>query len=407
MNCFKEVKIYFKEKVVGTIFFEYFGDKEIISFSFSNEYLIDPVNSLILDPCLSLYEGRQYANEKLFFGFINDMLPDRWGKSLISKKIYPDMKRFSLQISIYDYLINVNDDLRCGALKLSFSKKEDKFLNSVSDILNISEIEKEAVEFNSNYLTKMNIDLLISAGSSLGGARPKSNCLDENKELWIAKFPSKNDLIDIEKCECAMLKLAKLSGINVPDFNVNKLSRYGSTLFTKRFDRKNGKSFHFISAMTLLGAKDGENENYSYLDLVSLIKAYSSKPSEDLKELYRRIVFNSLLLNCDDHLRNHGFLMDEENNLSLSPAYDLNPILEKAHHAIKIDNYSSSPNREMLLNISKFFMLSNEEADLIIQEIKSAINSNIDCIFKYYRFSKSDQNYFLECYKKGRSLFNR
>lgn len=166
----------------------------------------------------------------------------------------------------------------------------------------------------------MNIDLSISAGSSLGGARPKSNCLDENNEQCLAKFPSKNDLIDVEKCECAIFKLAKLSGINVPVFKVNKLSKYGSTLFTKRFDRKNEQRFHFISAMTLLGANDGENDKYSYLDLVSLIKAYSSKPSDDLKELYRRIVFNSLLLNCDDHLRNHEFLMDEENNLSLSPA---------------------------------------------------------------------------------------
>lgn len=406
MNYSKEVKIYFKEKVVGTIFFEYVGDKEIVSFSFSDEYLIDPVNSLILDPCLSLYEGRQYANDNLSFGFINDMLPDRRGKSLISKKIYPNMERFSQQISIYDYLNNVNDDLRCGALKLSFSKKEDKFLDIAPAILNISEIEREALEFNSNYSANTNIDLLIRAGSSLGGARPKSNCLDENKELWIAKFPSKNDLIDVEKCECAMFKLAKLSGINVPDFKVNKFSRNGSTLFSKRFDRKNEKRLHFISAMTLLGAKDGENDNYSYLDLVSLIKAYSSKPSDDLKELYRRIVFNSLLLNCDDHLRNHGFLMDEENNLSLSPAYDLNPILEKVHHAIKIDSYSASPSREMLLNISKFFMLSNEEADLIIQEIKNVINSNIDWIFKYYHFSKADQNYFLECFNKGKSLFN-
>ena len=140
MNYSKEVKIYFKEKVVGTIFFEYVGDKEIVSFSFSDEYLIDPVNSLILDPCLSLYEGRQYANDNLSFGFINDMLPDRRGKSLISKKIYPNMERFSQQISIYDYLNNVNDDLRCGALKLSFSKKEDKFLDIAPAILNISEI---------------------------------------------------------------------------------------------------------------------------------------------------------------------------------------------------------------------------------------------------------------------------
>ena len=157
MNYSKEVKIYFKEKVVGTIFFEYVGDKEIISFSFSDEYLISPVNSLILDPDLSLYDGRQYASDKLSFGFINYMLPDRWDKSLINKKIYPNVKRFSQQISIYDYLINVNDDLRFGALKLSFSKKEDKFLNSVPDILNISEIQKEALEFNSNYLAKTNI----------------------------------------------------------------------------------------------------------------------------------------------------------------------------------------------------------------------------------------------------------
>ena len=406
MKYLKEVELYFEKRNVGTIFFEYFNDKEIISFSFSDEYLIAPVKNLILDPNLSLYEGRQYANDKSSFGFINDMLPDRWGKALISKKIYSETNNLSQQISTYDYLTNVNDELRSGALKLSALMNEDKLSNSVPLMLNISDIEKEAVKFNSDYLTKTNIDLLISPGSSLGGARPKSNCLDENNELWIAKFPSKNDVIDVEKCECAMLKLAKLSGINVPDFKVSKLSRYGSTLFTKRFDRKNEQRLHFISAMTLLGAKDGENDNYSYLDLASLIKAYSSKPSDDLKELYRRIVFNSLLLNCDDHLRNHGFLMDEENNLSLSPAYDLNPILEKMHHAIKIDNYSSSPSREILLNISKFFMLSNEEADLIIQEIKDAVNSNINWIFKYYHFSKADQNYFLECIKKGQSLFN-
>ena len=183
-----------------------------------------------------------------------------------------------------------------------------------------------AFEKNDDGMEEKWLKQLVAPGSSLGGARPKASVLAPDGSLWIAKFPSKNDEINVGAWEMVVHDLAVLCQFNVPEAKLENFSKIGSTFLTKRFDRVGNKRIHFVSAMTLLGKNDGANaaDGSSYLDIASLIRQNSETPKKDLFELWRRIVFNMAVSNTDDHLRNHGFLMGKE-GWRLSPLYDVNP----------------------------------------------------------------------------------
>lgn len=409
MREIKELDLYiFDDLYLGKLFFEYNGGKEIISFEFCDEFLCKNISNFFIDPSINLYKGRQFKNDYGVFNFIKDMLPDRWGKSLIKRKLLlnkNDNKKviyINNEPSVYDYLTNLSDYLRSGALRI---KSNDVFLDdsfNVPPLINIKTIEKEAVKFDyDKKINEDNLSLLISPASSLGGARPKSNAINEkDNQLWIVKFPSKNDDYDKEKIEAALYFLASKIEINVYPFSLIKLSKYGSSFLTKRFDRKeNNKRIHYFSAFTLLNANDGESEYYSYLSLVSLIKEFSFKSKEDLKELYKRMIFNYLMSNTDDHLRNFGFLMDEDFKIYLSPFFDLSSIYSKEKiHSLSIDESFNNGNNLKLdnfINISKYFDINKDEALTIIKFIVNTIKDNLSLVFKKYKFNNSEKEYLL------------
>ena len=173
-------------------------------------------------------------------------------------------------------------------------------------------------------------------GSSLGGARPKANFTDSSKNLWIAKFPSKNDKIDKAAWELLAYRLALKAGINMSESRITKLSGAYNTFLTKRFDRKLNERIHFASAMTMTGNYEEalRDKNASYLEIAEFIKYSGAENMEDLHQLWRRIVFNISISNTDDHLRNHGFLLSNK-GWRLSPAYDINPSIDKDGLALK------------------------------------------------------------------------
>ena len=209
----------------------------------------------------------------------------------------------------------------------------------------------------------------MAPGSSLGGARPKSSVLDKNGNLAIAKFPRKDDEFEIEKWEAVALTLAKNAGITTPSFSLETINKK-PVLIVKRFDRIKKTRVPFLSAMSMLQARD--NEQHSYLEIADALAQYGAAPDEDMKQLWRRIVFNVLISNTDDHLRNHGFLYESQKGWRLSPAYDLNPTPTEIKPRIlttAIDFNNNSASLETALSVSENFRLNKNEANKIIKEV--------------------------------------
>ncbi|MBO6533652.1 MAG: HipA domain-containing protein, partial [Muricauda sp.] len=211
-------------------------------------------------------------------------------------------------------------------------------------------------------------------GSSLGGARPKANILDNEKNLWIAKFPSKTDTVDKAAWEFLTYKLATACGIDMAESRLEKIAGQYHTFLTKRFDRENGGRIHFASAMTMAGHTEETLKSYSpsYLDIVDVIENYGTNVTENLHQLWRRIVFNIAVSNTDDHLRNHGFILNEK-GWELSPAYDLNPSIEKDGLALNIDTDDNALDYKLAKSVGEYFRLSDNKMNAIINEILEVV----------------------------------
>jgi serine/threonine-protein kinase HipA len=220
------------------------------------------------------------------------------------------------------------------------------------------------------------LGILLAPGSSLGGARPKANIIDEKGNLWIVKFPSKEDTIDKAAWEFLAYKLATKAGIEMAECKIEKISGKYFTFFTKRFDRIKDKRIHFASAMTMTGNNEEtikENPS-SYLDIAEFIQFNESNNKKELQQLWRRMVFNIAISNTDDHLRNHGFILTKEGWI-LSPAFDLNPSVDKDGLALNIDTVNNELDFELAKSVGKYFRLEEKQMTTIIQEVKQATSN--------------------------------
>lgn len=371
--------------LMGKLYFEYIKGRENFSFEYDLEFL-KHTKLNIIDPRIGLYQGRQYTNGN--FGIFSDSAPDRWGRVLMRKReeiVAKAERRPVRTLNELDYILGVDDFSRMGAIRFSLSEG-GKFV-SFSDIYktppieDIRKLEAAAREYENDQYSDFKedpwVNVLFSPGSSLGGARPKSNVIDGNGDLWIAKFPSKNDDVDVGAWEYVISSIAKKCGIRVPETKLMRLSQYGSTFLSKRFDREGEKRIHFASAMTLLGKKDGDTDECSYLDLAEFIISYGSKPLSDLQELYRRMVFSVIVGNSDNHLRNHGFILDN-NGWSLSPAYDMNPS-ESRYLALGIDENRKERSLDLCIENAKYYCLNVDEGRNIVISMLDIIKKNLEC----------------------------
>ena len=261
-----------------------------------------------------------------------------------------------------------------------------------------SEIEKSEEE---NQLPEMRwIAQLVQPGSSLGGARPKASVIDENKILYIAKFPSRKDDYDAGLWEHFSHLLATKAGINAATTRVISTSDKYHTLLSRRFDRReDGKRIHFASAMTLLGLNDGDNASTGngYLDIVDFILQNCTNVEDNLKELYRRVAFNICIGNTDDHFRNHGFLLTAK-GWTLSPAYDMNPTLNE-YQSLLINKYTNKSNLNELLNSCEEYMLPKEIAQQIINDVIDAVKE-WHLLATQLGITKSEQEHFAAIFKR-------
>ena len=373
-------------RLVGELSYESLRGSDSYGFCYSNEWLKD-YGSLFLSDDLNNYPGQQYtALDKDIFGCFSDALPDRWGRTLINRReqiLAKEEKRSVRRLSSFDYLIGIEDFSRMGGFRFKESI-DGEFINAsetlrippLTDIRELiaasSEIEKSEEE---NQLPEMRwIAQLVQPGSSLGGARPKASVMDENKNLCIAKFPSRKDDYDTGLWEHFSHLLAKNAGINAAETRVISTSDKYHTLLSRRFDRRaDGKRIHFASAMTLLGLNDGNNANtgHGYLDMVDFILQNCTNVEDNLKELYRRVAFNICIGNTDDHFRNHGFLLTVK-GWTLSPAYDMNPTFNE-YQSLLISSYTNKSDLNELLASCEEYMLQKETAGQIIIEVLNAV----------------------------------
>jgi serine/threonine-protein kinase HipA len=235
----------------------------------------------------------------------------------------------------------------------------------------------------------------------LGGARPKAGVLDNEKILWIAKFPSKNDNKDVGGWEMVVNDLAKSAGINVAESIIQKFSSKYHTYLTKRFDRtSSGERIHYASAMTMLGYNDGDNynEGASYLEIADFLTNNGANINNDLEELWRRIVFNIFVSNTDDHLRNHGFILTEKGWI-LSPAFDINPNEYGTGLSLNISLDDNSLNLDVPLEVVEFFRLNKERGLKIIDQVKRSVN-RWQNVSNMYKLPKAEQELMASVFKK-------
>lgn len=387
---------------IGTCYIDRARGTEVFSFEYERSW-ISRYPDLFIDPDLQPMPGRQYTPKgKSCFGFLSDAAPDRWGRKLMERRETADARsenRSIRKLMESDYILGVHDGGRMGGLR--FQKDDGAFLADRQTLAAppITELRKlqSAVFSVENNLPEEDkwLHALVEPGSSLGGARPKANVINTDGSLWIAKFPSRHDNMNIGAWEMVAHDLAVLCGLNVPAAMLEHFSDYGDTFLVKRFDRlyKDHSLFriHFSSAMNLLGETDGSSDQHSYLDLVGLIESLGDSVDKDLQQLWRRLVFSICISNTDDHLRNHGFLLSGS-YWNLSPAYDLNPVPDQAWLSLAVDFDDPSRDLRHALDVADYFRLTSSQAENIAGQIQETIKKHWPLLADKYHIAKNEQS---------------
>lgn len=371
---------------MGSLYVNVIKGGETYSFEYDKDWLKKTGLALTLDPEIMPYSGRQYPTRKNIFGLFADASPDRWGRVLMNKReriLAEKEGRKPSKLYDSDYLLGVYDETRMGGIRFK-ANPEGPFLSDDKETAappwaTLRTLEEASRNFENDEtgLTERWLNQLIKPGSSLGGARPKATVVDTKDQLWIAKFPSKNDENDTGAWEMVAHDLAALCGLNVPEAKLEKFSPLGSTFLIKRFDRLGSKRVHFASAMTLLGKTDGASaaDGSSYLDIAAFIKSYGAQPKMDLIELWRRIVFNMAVTNTDDHLRNHAFVLTDKGWI-LSPVYDVNPVPYGDELSLNVDEEDNSISIDLAVQTAVRFGISKSDAEAEAEDILKIVRDN-------------------------------
>lgn len=351
---------------------------ETVSFEYDHAWLKDS-NCFSIEPALSLTPGTFYPpQDRAIFGSIGDSAPDTWGRQLMQRR---ERRRAKLEgrevrtLTELDYLLGVSDETRLGALRFRWPG-DDVFqtllVEGVPALIKLGRLMESSQRILRDQETDDDLQLIFAPGSSLGGARPKASVVDQRNHLSIAKFPKDSDNYSLETWEEIAMRLADLAGIATPNHQLLQIDGK-AVMLSRRFDRISGVRIPFLSAMSMTGSKDGERG--SYPEIVDALARYGARAKEDAHALYRRVAFNVLISNVDDHLRNHGFLWLDRNGWSLSPAYDLNPTptdLKARILTTNIDLDEGTCSLELLESASGYFDLNLAAARTIIKEVALA-----------------------------------
>lgn len=359
--------------------------RKAFSFEYDKDW-IKTKQQMVLDPDIQFFGGPQYPNNKENFGVFLDSMPDTWGKTLMKRRAAQEANaKGDRTKTLYeiDYLLGVYDESRMGALRFKVDLNgpflDDNNKTPTPPWSSIRELQEAAKNFENdddNDEIKKWLAVLLGPGSSLGGARPKANILDDNNNLWIAKFPSKNDTIDKAAWEYLAYQLAIKAGIHMSQSKIEKIGGRFNTFFTKRFDREDGERIHFASAMTMTGNNEDTIRDHtsSYLELAEFIQNNGAVVNDNLEQLWRRIIFSIAISNTDDHLRNHGFILTSKGWI-LSPAYDLNPSIDKDGLALNIDMDNNALDFNLAKSVGEYFRVDNDLMDRIIEDVITVVKT--------------------------------
>lgn len=365
-----------KPLLVGRLWAHVRKGRESATFKYDPSWL-EYADRFSLEPALTLDPGPFHTpSDKPLFGAIGDSAPDRWGRALMRRaerrraEHAGETPRTLLEI---DYLLRVDDEARQGALRFAhaaggpFLAEHDT--TRIPPLLDLPRLLSATERVAGDADSDEDLRLLLAPGSSLGGVRPKASVRDRDGHLAIAKFPRQDDEINTVLWEALALTLAAKAGIEVPDWRLEHVADK-PVLLLRRFDRVATTRIPFLSAMSMLGAHD--NETRSYLEFVDALRQHGAAAKEDMRALWRRIVFNILISNTDDHLRNHGFLYGGPDGWRLSPAYDLNPVptdIKPRVLTTAIDLDDGTASLGLALSVARYYELSDDEARAIISEV--------------------------------------
>lgn len=364
---------------IGTLYPPRRGPRAPVIFEYHDAWIEEP-NRFLLEPALRLDRGPFAPNEGLF-GSIGDSAPDTWGRRLMQRaeRRRADRERRAVRtLSELDYLLGVSDVARLGALR--FRRVGEEMFQAQADagvpgLIELGRLLAVTERILRDEETDEDLQLIFAPGSSLGGARPKASVIDQHGHLAIAKFAKETDDYRIELWEAVAMQLAEAAGISVP---VTELIEVAGkpVLLSRRFDRAGERRIPFLSGLSMMGLKDGEHG--SYPELVDALTQFGAKASDDAAELFRRMVFNVLISNVDDHLRNHGFLWRDKAGWRLSPAYDLNPVPTDVKPRIlttNIDLDEATCDIELALSVAGYFGLTAKEGKAIISEVGAVVST--------------------------------
>ena len=364
----------------GTLFSHRRGRTESATFVYAPAYVTRP-GAYELDPSLPLGTApSQTPVGQTIFGALSDCAPDRWGRTLINRaeaRAAREEGRTPRALGDVDYLLGVRDDLRQGALRFRigggpFLGSDDVGVPALTDLPELLDLA-DAAERDDVSLPELR--RLVRVGSSLGGARPKAHVRHPDGRVAIAKFPSAaQDTWNVMAWEKVALDVAQRAGITVPASRLLTLAGR-HVLVVDRFDRTPaGDRVGYVSAMTMLQATDGDQR--SYLEIAEAIEERSARAGQDLAQLWRRLLFNVLICNTDDHLRNHGFLHAGGTSWSLAPAFDLNPQPDPGPTQLStfIDSADGSATVALALSVAPMFRLSAADARRTLGEVAAAVS---------------------------------
>jgi serine/threonine-protein kinase HipA len=371
---------------VGKLSYEKKGQKSTSAFLYSDSWLRNQ-NQFALSPDLPLISGYQFhsartSDESPFFACFSDVEPDGWGKMVIQRDFAKQRKdvagnhRAPTLLDDFDYLMWISDFSRIGAIRLKdsegiFQRRVDH-KRQIPPLIELPQLLRASKAIEENQETLKDLEYLRGVGTSLGGLRPKCSIIDTDGSLSVGKFPSVGDTRSIVHGEVLALHLAKRCGIDAASSKV--IDAEGTPVaLIRRFDRDGPKRLMYLSANSLLQAKS--NQQYTYEDIASLIRTISPRAKYDLGQLWKRMIFNVLINNVDDHLKNHGFLHTTGDQWVLAPAFDLNPFPDKMR-ALKTwisQESGEAASSDEALAISKSFEISKDEAKAILSEMKAVI----------------------------------
>ncbi|BAU73866.1 type II toxin-antitoxin system HipA family toxin [Metapseudomonas furukawaii] len=391
---------------LGTLHCQRTRGTERFEFEFADAALAGLAQQALLDPRLQPFAGRQFsAQGAANFGIFADASPDCWGRLLMRRRHERDVRVGvaveGSKLFESDYLLGVHDSFRAGAIRFK-TDVNGPFLDDHHDLAappmtNMRELEEASRRFEQGEDMSDGRDwlkMLIAPGGSLGGARPKASVVDPDNALWIAKFPSNNDEHDVGAWEMVVNILANACGLRVAEATAGKYASDHHCFMVKRFDRTAaGKRLHFASAMTMTEHVDGDDHSTgaSYLEIAEVLIRHGATPEADLQELWKRIVFNMLVSNTDDHLRNHGFILVPGKGWQLSAAYDMNPVPYSDGLKLNVSESDNALDLDLARSVAGYFRLKPQEALEIIEDFRAKVRLLWRPAAKKLRISAKEQ----------------